>query len=111
MECDAGGVMDDDSAPIEHSSDQSVEGRETRQYKCRYSSPEMWLYWRNLLPVQSGSADCCWRRIVFTHSLSYAIVLVYSMVDRCNFIAILNRSLRGVAVCLPAGLPPALPPR
>ena len=44
-----------------------------------YSSPEMWLYWRDLLPVQSGSADCCWRKIVCKYSLSYSRVLFYSM--------------------------------
>ena len=54
-------------------------GREPSEYIQVYSSPEMWLYWLDLLPVQSGSADCIRRRIVFKYSLSYSIVLFYSM--------------------------------
>ena len=59
--------------------------RELRQYKYIYSSPEMWLYWRDLLPSQSGSADCCWRKIVVKNSLSYSIVLFHSMVGKIDF--------------------------
>jgi len=39
----------------------------------------MWMFWPDLLPMQSGSADCCWRKIVFKYALSYSIVLFYSM--------------------------------
>ena len=41
----------------------------------------MWLYRRDLLPVQSGSADSCWRNIVFKYSLVlfYSVILFYGL--------------------------------
>ena len=35
--------------------------------------------------MQSGSADCFWRRIVFKYSLSYSIALFYSMCDSIGY--------------------------